>query len=189
MQKVFTKPIFEHEKDEEFKFQVEKLVESKLAEKAEVDKQKLVEKAEADKQKSVKERLEEIRKGMKPSIPSLSSSSPVEHVHDSVVGSVAGVGDCPTCKGHTLTVKEDTAKCTGSNCGKEFLLVEKVKNIEKDKKRYVCATCGHSVSKSEVEKIKSKDVCPSCGIGKAFFDLAWDKLESAVKNREGYTKI
>lgn len=156
-----TKPIFEHERDVEFKAQVERLVESKLSEKV-----------EAEKQKSAKEKLDEIRKGLKSA----------EHVHDFSA-------DCPTCKGHTLQVKEDTAKCTGPNCGKEFLLVEKVKDIEKDKKKYICATCGYSVSKGEVEKIKSKDVCPSCGIGKAFFDLAWDKLESAAKNRSSFNKL
>lgn len=173
-----TKPVFEREKDDEFKSQVEKLVEIKLAEKE----SKFAEKMEVDKQKTAKERLEEIRKGInKP--PSVVVEQP--HVHD--LG--AGLGDCPACKGHTLTVKEDTAKCTGPNCGKEFLIVEKVKNIEKDKKKYVCATCGYSVSKADAEKIRQKDVCPSCGIGKAFFDLAWDKLENAAKKKEGYTKI
>lgn len=171
-----TKPVFEHEKDSEFKAQVEKLVESKLSERM-----------EADKQKSAKERLEEIRKGIsKPPAIVVEQTQPSQsHVHD--IG--AGLGDCPTCRGHTLTVKEDTAKCTGPGCGKEFLLVEKVKDIEKDKKKYVCATCGYSVSKADAEKIKQKDVCPSCNIGKAFFDLAWDKLESAAKSRSGYTKI
>lgn len=168
MQRVNTRPVFEHEKDEEFKSQVEKLVENKLAEKAE--------KLEVEKQKSAKEKLEEIRKGLKPHTE--------QHIHE-----VSGAGDCPTCKGHTLTVKDDTAKCSGPNCGKEFLLTEKVKNIERDKKKFVCATCGHSVSKAEAEKIKQKDVCPSCGIGKAFFDLAWDKLDSAIKDKTGYNKV
>lgn len=164
MQRVNTKPVFEHEQDEQFKFQVEKLVENKLAEKS-----------ENDKQRTAKERLDEIRKGLKPGA--------VDHIHE------GGMGDCPTCKGHTLSVKDDNIKCTGPGCGKEFLLTEKVKNIERDKKKFVCATCGHSVSKAEAEKIKQKDVCPSCGIGKAFFDLAWDKLDVAMKDKSGYNKV
>lgn len=172
------KPIFEYEHEDEFSQKVMRLVEDKLAE---------------QKQKSAKDKLDEIRKSITekatekttektfvPSVPNV--------VHEHHIDKLDAL-DCPSCKGHSLTVKEDTAKCNGPGCGKEFLLVEKVKDAAKDRKKYLCTTCGHGIGSSEVELLKKKDACPSCGIGKSFVDINWNVIEQELKNKSRLSKI
>lgn len=133
---------------------------------------KLVEdKISSEKQKDVKDKLGEIRKMVE------AKPSPV-HEH---------ALDCPTCKGHTLQISQDVAKCAGPSCGKEFLLIEKSKPDAR--KKYLCTTCGHTISTEEVSTIKNKDTCPLCNKGKSFVDINWNEIDNQMKNRDGLKRI
>lgn len=76
-----------------------------------------------------------------------------EHSHDDV--------SCPTCgDGHIHKIIGNglTAKCTGKNCGEEYVLVPKSAD-------YKCENCGIPVKKPP--KDKKIESCPFCGGGKA----------------------
>lgn len=90
---------------------------------------------------------------------------------------------CPSCHNHNLQVKEDTAKCNDGKCGKEFLLVEKMKGLNNGKKKnFLCTNCGYSISKDQVAEIKKMDSCPLCQKGKSFVDIDWNTIESQINN-------
>ena len=125
----------------------------------------------AEKNKTVQDKLDTIRKTIE--------NKPA-HEHKAEV-------DCPTCKGHTLQVNQDVAKCIGPNCGKEYLLVEKPKASVK--KKYLCTTCGHTISKEEIDSVKTKDTCPLCNRGKSFVDINWGEIDNLMKNRDGLKRV
>jgi hypothetical protein len=152
------KPVFDYEEDESFNQKVLKLVDEKM---------------QAEKKKDVKDKLDEIRKTITH-----------EHKPEGVKPEISFV-DCPTCKGHALQVKDDTAKCTGPNCGKEYLLVPK----SPIRKKYMCTKCGHTISKEEVEAVKKKDSCPLCNKGTSFLDINWAVIEDQIRDRDRLKRV
>lgn len=170
-----TRPIFEDDEKNEFDQRVRKIVEDKVTEKYEIDKQK-----------SAKDKLDKIRESLNKDLSQEKSEKIIDkekivekHVHE----------ECPTCKGHSLHVKDDIAMCTGPGCGKEFLLVEKIKDVsDANKKKYLCSTCGYSVGPNEIEKIKKADTCPSCNKGKSFYNIDWKNVNKDISSG-GFRKI
>lgn len=75
---------------------------------------------------------------------------------------------CPTCsKGHVHKIDGNglTMKCTGKDCGEEFVIVPKSAD-------YKCKTCGLPVKKP-TEKGKDIESCPFCGGNEAkLFDFS-----------------
>lgn len=75
---------------------------------------------------------------------------------------------CPTCHdGHVHRIETNglSVKCTGPNCGKEYVLVDKTAD-------YQCATCGVPIKKPNDPK--SIEGCPFCS-GKKAFKYDWSK--------------
>jgi DNA-directed RNA polymerase subunit RPC12/RpoP len=76
--------------------------------------------------------------------------------------------ECPGCKNgkdghvHKLEKKEGVLKCTGPECSKEYILVDK--NVLSDKKAktgYVCKDCG--LPHAKPSKATDDDHCTNCG--------------------------
>lgn len=76
--------------------------------------------------------------------------------------------DCPTChrgnnghEGHVHKLKNDKGilKCTGPECGQEYLIVPKTQA------EYVCETCGQPHIKVDTrnKELRKNDVCIGCG--------------------------
>lgn len=83
--------------------------------------------------------------------------------------------NCPTCHtGHVHIVEPNgvTFKCTGPNCGKEFVMVDKSSD-------YKCTNCGGPLKKPEDDKIKM-DTCPFCHGAKAV-KYPWAKIWNTTK--------
>ncbi len=135
--------------------------------------------------------IEEIKK-RKASIPSPVQTpiqdqiQTVEHAHNHTTGRLNipivsqdqviddGVS-CPTChNGHVHAVESDgvTYKCTGPNCGKEYVMVDKTAD-------YKCVGCGSPIKKPEDEKMKM-DSCPFCH-GKKAVKFDWGKVWKVQK--------
>ncbi len=82
---------------------------------------------------------------------------------------------CPTCRnGHVHAVESDgvTFKCTGPNCGKEYVMVDKSAD-------YKCVGCGSPIKRPEDEKMKI-DSCPFCH-GKKAVKFDWGKVWKVQK--------
>ncbi len=121
--------------------------------------------------------IEDIKKRRQP--------SPSEHVHTANTGiqipivSPDQVLDdgikCPTChKDHVHSVEPDgvTYKCTGPNCGKEYVMVDKTAD-------YKCVGCGGPIKRPEEENIKMES-CPFCK-GKKAVKFDWGKVWKVQK--------
>lgn len=76
--------------------------------------------------------------------------------------------DCPTChrgnnghEGHVHKLKNDKGilKCTGPDCGSEYIIVPKVQA------EYICETCGapHLKIDTRNKELRKSDVCLGCG--------------------------
>ena len=82
---------------------------------------------------------------------------------------------CPTCHdGHVHSVEPDgvSYKCTGPNCGKEYIMVDKTAD-------YKCTNCGVPIKRPENEKSKM-DACPFCK-GKKAVKFDWGKVWKVQK--------
>ena len=82
---------------------------------------------------------------------------------------------CPTCHdGHVHSVEPNgvSYKCTGPNCGKEYIMVDKAAD-------YKCANCGVPIKRPEDEKLKM-DACPFCK-GKKAVKFDWGKVWKVQK--------
>jgi Zn finger protein HypA/HybF involved in hydrogenase expression len=159
-----------------FKEDVDKALDEKLQK---MVNQKLAEKEENDKKKTVEDKIAAIKKTL---IPRDSHVDANTHVHEHT----DLANDCPTCKGHTLKVEGIVAKCNGPNCGKEYLLLEKIKKInsKSERKDLLCTTCGHTMAEHEI-KGKNFDACPLCGLGKGVMKINWDEIDSAKMVSKG----
>ena len=145
---------------------------------------KLTEKEEQEKKKNVQDKLNAIKQTLIPrEIPKEIPKVEGEHVHTHVEDG----NDCPTCGAknkHTIKIIGKVAKCTGPECGSEFLLEPRIKNPDKSKRKdLLCTKCGHSMSE---EEIKGNDTCPLCGIGKQVMKVNWIDYDSGklAKTRE-----
>lgn len=85
---------------------------------------------------------------------------------------------CPECHEHILNISGSEAVCTGPNCGQKFLLQRKGSNIRKD---YICTTCGHTMTKSEIEQYKDGK-CPFCNVGEHVININWNNIHKIEKN-------
>ena len=125
--------------------------------------------------------IEEIKK-RKAAIPPPSpvSLQPDGHVHTQIpiISPDQAVDDgiaCPTChKGHVHSVETDgvTYKCTGPDCGKEYVMVDKTAD-------YKCVNCGVPIKRPEDDKLKM-DSCPFCK-GKKAVKFDWSKAWKVSK--------
>ncbi len=86
---------------------------------------------------------------------------------------------CPSCE-HKLEIHGTTAECTGPECGKKYLLTEKAKD---QKKEYICATCGYTMTKKELDTIKDK-TCPYCEVGTKVINIDWDGIHKIIKSKK-----
>lgn len=162
------KAIFKEDIDKELDDKVQKMLTQKLAERDELDKKR-----------TVQDKIDAIKKTLIP------KDVKEEHVHQHI----DLASDCPTCRGHTLKVEGITAKCTGPNCGKEYLLLEKIKKIEDKSKRkdLLCTTCGHTMAEHEI-KGKNYDTCPLCERGKGVMKINWAEIDTATMVSKGMIK-
>lgn len=164
-----------------FKDSVDRQLEDKVQD---ILNKKLSEREEQEKKRSVQDKLEAIKKTLVPretpkEVPKTEVDS---HVHTYVTEKVQSEdgSDCPTCgpKGskHTIKIVGRVAKCTGPDCGNEYLLEQRIKNPDKsNRKDLLCTTCGHSMNE---EEIKGKETCPLCGIGKGVMKVNWTDYDS-----------
>lgn len=160
-----------------FKDTVDRQLEDKVHD---IVNKKLIEREEQEKKRSVQDKLDAIKKTL---IPREIPKAEVEHVHTHTEDG----NDCPTCgtkNKHTIKIIGKVAKCTGPDCGREFLLEPMIKNPDKGKRKdLLCTTCGHSMNE---EEIKGKDTCPLCGVGKGVMKVNWTDYDSGKleKTRE-----
>src|SRR3972149_1192413 len=132
--------------------------------------------------------IEEIKK-RKAAIPPPSpvSLQPDGHVHTQIpiISPDQAVDDgiaCPTChKGHVHSVETDgvTYKCTGPDCGKEYVMVDKTAD-------YKCVNCGVPIKRPEDDKL-TIDSCPFCK-GKKAVKFDWGKVWKIQKPVMGVKK-
>lgn len=161
-----------------FKDTVDRQLEDKVHD---IVNKKLTEREEQEKKRSVQDKLDAIKKTLIPKeIPKVEP----EHVHTHTEDG----NDCPTCgalgKKHTIKIVGRVAKCTGPDCGSEYLLEQRIKNPDKSKRKdLLCTSCGHSMNE---EEIKGKDTCPLCGVGKGVMKVNWADYDSGrlEKTRE-----
>jgi Zn finger protein HypA/HybF involved in hydrogenase expression len=173
-------PVFKEDIDKSLDEKVQRLISQKLAERE-----------DQDKKKDVQSKIDAIKKTLIPRdthseiVQTVQPAQPTLHVHEHTIVE----NDCPTCKGHTLKVEGGTAKCSGPNCGKEYLLEEKKKKItsKSDRKDLLCTTCGHTMSERDI-KGKNYDTCPLCEAGKGVMKINWDEIDSAKMISKGLIK-
>lgn len=153
-----------------FKDTADKQLEDRVQE---IVNKKITEREDQEKKKSVQDKLDAIKKTLIPqAIPKVSE----EHVHSHVEDG----NDCPTCasKGnkHTIKIVGRVAKCTGPECGTEYLLEQRPKTFDKsNRKNLLCTTCGHSMTE---EEIKGQDTCPLCNLGKGVMKVDWSEYDT-----------
>jgi hypothetical protein len=163
-----------------FKDTVDRQLEDKVQD---ILNKKLTEREEHEKKKTVQDKLSAIKQTL---IPREIPKPEIEHIHTHVTEKVTEKekpedgSDCPTCgpKGskHTIKIVGRVAKCTGPDCGNEYLLEQKIKKPDKSKRKdLLCTTCGHSMSE---EDIKGKETCPLCETGKQVMKVNWIDYDS-----------
>jgi len=89
---------------------------------------------------------------------------------------------CPNCHNHKLHVHDDTAKCTGPDCGKEFLLVEKKPNVRNS---HFCTSCGTGLKKDDAQKLVDNDSdCPFCNKKNTkLMEIDWSLIDNIKNNK------
>lgn len=146
-----------------------------------LDKARQIVKEEIDKSNDntksdvMKDKIDKLRERI-----ALSDKQPSETIGPKVTKNVNHEDDntCPGCKGHDLHVHDGIAKCTGPNCGKEFLLLEKADNI---RNKFMCTTCGHTIDENTANKLKEDDkFCPLCGKGDQMLDIDWGVIDKRL---------
>lgn len=162
-------PVFTDTKEREIEEKTKKLIEQKMSE---------IE--EAKKKQQMADRITQIKDTIKKSEEIVKKE---EKPPEKVPEKLKEMEVCPTCKGHTLHVHENIAKCDGPNCGKEFLLQER----SDKRKDYFCTTCGYALTKDEATALKEKS-CPMCNKGKKLLDFDWNFIDETMK-KKGIKKV
>jgi DNA-directed RNA polymerase subunit RPC12/RpoP len=118
--------------------------------------------------------IEEIKKRKATNIPDQHLEQPSQP-HIPLISPDQAIDDkdiikCPTChNGHIHNMETDgvSYKCTGPECGKEYVMIDKSAD-------YKCVGCGAPIKRPEDEKLKI-DSCPFCK-GKKAVKFDWNKL-------------
>jgi len=97
-------------------------------------------------------KISDVMSKIKEKFPEKTDIAKSEHVHNDDEIS------CPTCKGHIHKLSTDglTVKCTGPNCGKEYIMVDKSAD-------YKCTACNTPVKKPDDDSKAEGSECLFCG--------------------------